>query len=62
MRRLLAVIILLTVVETGWALFCAETSVNLFLYFAGLVAASVVFWIPGVVQEPTPAKSAETNR
>lgn len=62
MRRLLAVIIILTIAETGWALFSAETSVNLFLYFAGLVAASVVFWVPGIVQEPTSAKSAETNR
>ena len=48
MRRLLALILVLVVAETAWALFCAETGVNLFLFYVVLVAASTVFWIPGL--------------
>lgn len=34
--------------EVAWALFCAETSANLGLFYVGLVAASVVFFVPGL--------------
>jgi amino acid permease len=48
MERLFIVILVMVVVESTWAVLCAVTGVNLFLYFAGLIAASVVFWVPGL--------------
>jgi len=48
--RLILVILALTVAETAWALFCAETSVNLILFYVVLLAASVVFFIPGIAE------------
>jgi len=49
--RMLLVILVLAVAETGWAYYCAETGVNLFLFYAVLVVASAVFWIPGVAEK-----------
>jgi hypothetical protein len=46
--RLVAVILVMVVAETAWALYCAETSFNLLGFYVVLVAASAVFWIPGL--------------
>ena len=50
MDRLITVILVLVVVESAWALLCAETGADLFLYFAGLIVASAAFWVPGIVE------------
>ncbi len=50
MERMYVVILVMIVVESAWALLCAVTDTNLFLYFAGLVVASVMFFIPGVAE------------
>jgi hypothetical protein len=55
MRRLLTLILLMVVAETAWGLYCAATDANLFLFYAVLVAASVVFWIPGLAEKRGPA-------
>ncbi len=36
----------MTAVEVAWTLLCAETQANILLYYAGLVAASTVFFLP----------------
>ncbi len=51
LARLLVVILVLAVAETGWAYYCAEAGVNLLLFYVVLVAASAVFWIPGVAEK-----------
>ncbi len=53
MDRLIPVILVMAVAETAWALFCAETGVNLFVFYAVLVAVSAVFWLPGPAQKQT---------
>ena len=50
MARLIIAILLVAIAETLWALFCAAASVNLFVFYAVLVAASAVFWIPGLTE------------
>jgi hypothetical protein len=61
------VILAMAVAETAWALYAAETSVSLLLFFAVLVAASAVFFLPGLVvvrdAPPSghPAETAETK-
>jgi hypothetical protein len=50
MARLILTILVLAVAETAWALFAAETSVNLLVFYAVLVAASAVFFVPGVAE------------
>jgi hypothetical protein len=66
--RLVTVMLVMVVAETAWALYCAETSFNLFGFYIVLVVASVVFWVPGLTEKrgsapPVPgAKAAETNR
>jgi len=50
MLRLLLTILVMAVAETAWALYCAETNADLALFYAGLVAASVVFFVPGLVE------------
>ena len=67
MDRMIPVILIMVVAETAWALFCAETGVNLFVFYAVLVAVSAVFWIPGRAEKrvaPQKASSGdlETNR
>jgi len=48
MGRLILVIVAMVVVETAWALYCAVDNVNFFVFYGGLAAASVVFWVPGL--------------
>ena len=67
MDRMIPVIIALAFVETAWALFCAETGVNLLVFYAVLVAVSAVFWIPDraekrVAPKTTSSGELETNR
>ena len=67
MDRLILVILMAAVAETAWALFCAETGVNIFVFYAVLVAVSAVFWIPDRAEKrvaPQEASSGdlETNR
>ena len=51
MRRLYLLILVVAVAETAWALFSAETNVNLFLFYAGLVAASALFFVPKITDK-----------
>jgi hypothetical protein len=66
--KLVAVILVMVVAETAWALYCAETSFNLLGFYLVLVVASVVFWVPGLTEKrggatPAPgARATETNR
>jgi hypothetical protein len=48
MFRMILVILAAAIAETAWALFCAETGVNLLVFYVVLVAASAVFWVPGL--------------
>jgi hypothetical protein len=54
------VILVLAVAETAWALLCAVTSLNLALFYAGLVAASAVFFIPGVAEKRSAVVTAKS--
>jgi len=47
---MLLVILILVVAETAWALLCAYTGINILVFYAVLVIASVVFWIPGLTE------------
>jgi hypothetical protein len=65
--RMILVILIVAIAETAWALFCAATSVNLLVFYAVLVAASAIFWVPGIAEKrgaPQRASSGipETNR
>jgi hypothetical protein len=51
MRRLILIVVALTVAETAWALFAEATGVNLFVFYAVLVLASALFWAPGLLQK-----------
>jgi hypothetical protein len=51
MDRFSAVILVLVVVESSWAILCAVIGVDLFVYFAGLIAGSAMFWVPGVAEQ-----------
>ncbi|MGH9918780.1 MAG: hypothetical protein ACRD6W_07940 [Nitrososphaerales archaeon] len=60
-------ILIMVVAETAWALFSAETGMNLFVFYAVLVALSAVFWLPDLAKKRlAPEKAAggdlETNR
>jgi hypothetical protein len=57
-NRLILVILVMAVAETAWALFCAETGVNLFVFYAVLVAVSAVFWLPDPAERPTGPQTA----
>ncbi len=46
--RMNLAILVVTIAEVAWTLLCAVTGANLLLYYAGLVAASVVFFVPGL--------------
>lgn len=50
MLRLVITILVVTLAESAWALFCAETNADLGLFYVGLVAASVVFFVPGLAE------------
>jgi hypothetical protein len=68
LARMILVIVVMVAAETAWTLFCAETDANLLLYYAVLVAASAVFFIPGLAEKrgsaprQPPMGTAETNR
>lgn len=67
MDRMIPVILIMVVAETAWALFSAETGVNLFVFYAVLVAVSAVFWIPDPAEKRLATQKAaggdlETNR
>jgi len=60
MARVLWVIILMAVAESVWALLAAETGLPLLVFYGVVVAASIVFWVPGIALEgeaPAQAKS-----
>lgn len=59
MRRLYVLVIALAIAETAWALLCAEADVNIFLFYGVLVAASALFWVPGLAEKPD---AGQTNR
>jgi len=59
MARLLWVIVVMAILETAWALFAAATGVNILLFYAVLVAASTIFWVPGLAPEGD--RSAKTK-
>jgi hypothetical protein len=64
---MILVILAVAIAETAWALFCAATGVNLLVFYAVLVAASAVFWVPGLTEKRgAPRKTSnaipETNR
>jgi hypothetical protein len=68
MSRVILVIVVMAAAETAWALYVAVASVNLLLFYAVLIAASVVFFVPGVAQarvsapEEHPSETPETKR
>jgi hypothetical protein len=51
MDRMLITILVLAGGETAWALLCAYVEVNILIFYAVLVAASAVFWIPGLSEK-----------
>lgn len=61
MDRLILVILLMAVAETAWALFCAATGVNLFVFYAVLVAVSAVFWIPDQAEKRVKPQKASSG-
>lgn len=67
MERMIVVIVVLAVAETAWALFAAEMSVNLLLFYAVLVVVSAIFWVPDRADKRVAPRKAsggdlETNR
>jgi hypothetical protein len=48
---MLLVILVLAVAETTWALVCAYTGLPLVLFYGVLVAASAVFFVPGLADK-----------
>jgi hypothetical protein len=67
MDRMILVIVIMVVAETAWALFSAKTGMNLFVFYAVLVAVSAVFWLPDPAKKRTAPQKAsggdlETNR
>ena len=64
MAKTIVVVLAMTALEVAWALFCAielpQTDTYLVVFYAVLVAASAVFFLP-VVAAPRNA-AGETNR
>lgn len=54
-------ILILAVAETAWALLCAYTGINIFLFYGVLVLASAVFWIPGLAETGAGARRGRTE-
>src|SRR6267143_3022879 len=48
--RMPVVILVLAVAETAWALLCAYTGINILVFYAVLVVASAVFYVPGLTE------------
>jgi len=61
MDRMLLVILILVVAETAWALLCAYTGINILVFYAVLVIASAVFWIPGLTETRAAAQRGPTE-
>lgn len=61
-RRVLVVVAIILAVEIAWALFCAITGVNLFVFYGVLVVASLAFWVPGLLDKRSPTERPQTNR
>ena len=64
--RLILVIIVMAAAETAWTLYAAATSVDLFLVYGVLAAASAIFFVPGIRVAAGPTRkgtptSAKTN-
>ena len=55
---MLAVILVLAVAETAWALFSACTGLNILAFYAVLVIASAVFWVPRLTETRAPSPKA----
>ncbi|HUI00528.1 MAG TPA: hypothetical protein VLX56_02725 [Nitrososphaerales archaeon] len=54
MRRLVLVAAVLAVLETAWALYAGAYQVNFWLFYGVLLGASLVFFVPGVVEKRAP--------
>ncbi len=65
--RTLTTILVVTIAEVAWTLFAARAGVELAVYYAVLVVASAVFFIPGIAEEGAGsaqerlARTAETS-
>jgi hypothetical protein len=57
MARVALVIVVMSIAETVWALYAAETGADLLLFYVVLVAASAVFFVPGLALERAGAPS-----
>jgi hypothetical protein len=56
MTRMILVAVVMAVAETAWALYCGEADVNLAVFYAVLVLASAVFFIPGIAEPRASAR------
>jgi hypothetical protein len=61
MDRMLLAILALAVAETSWSLLCAYTGINILVFYAVLVVASAVFWIPGLTETSAAARRGPTE-
>jgi len=48
---MLLAILVLAVAETAWALVSAYVGINILVFYAVLVMASAIFWIPGLTEK-----------
>ncbi len=48
--RIALVAVVMALAETAWALYAGEAGVNLAVFYAVLILASAVFFIPGVAE------------
>jgi hypothetical protein len=53
---MILVAVVMAVAETAWALYCGEADVNLAVFYAVLVLASAVFFIPGIAEPRASAR------
>jgi hypothetical protein len=64
--KMLTAIVVMAVAETAWALYAATSSFDLLLFYGVLVAASAVFFVPGIQvmagsRPEKPLRRAETS-
>ena len=50
MTRMILLAVVMAAGETAWAFYCGVTGVNLAVFYAVLVLASSVFFIPGIAE------------
>lgn len=51
-RRSLVVVLLVAISEVAWALYCAvNDEVSIALFYGVLVAASALFFVPGLLEQ-----------